>query len=54
MELVTPSIGLIIWQVIIFGLLLFVLGRFAWGPILKIIEKREKDIKISLENNKDS
>ena len=48
MDLVTPSIGLIIWQTLIFVLLLWVLKKVAWKPILAIIHKREETIKESL------
>lgn len=49
MNLVTPSLGLIIWQLIIFILLFFLLTKFAWRPIIQFIDQREKKIKISLE-----
>ena len=42
--------GLSIWTLIVFGLLLFVLGRFAWGPILGAVEAREKRIQDSLDS----
>lgn len=41
--------GLIIWTLIIFGLLLVLLGRFAWKPIIKTLQEREEKIKNSLE-----
>lgn len=49
MNLVTPSIGLIVWQLIIFVVLLGLLGKFAWKPIMQFIEKREENIRSSLE-----
>lgn len=52
MNLITPSLGLIFWQTIIFLLMLFILGKFAWKPILKFIETREKYIENSLDNAK--
>ncbi len=53
MELVKPSIGLIFWMIIIFGLLFFILARFAWKPILAMIKEREKTIEETLnEANK--
>jgi F-type H+-transporting ATPase subunit b len=42
--LVTPSFGLVIWQSLAFLLVLFVLAKFAWKPILKAIETRENNI----------
>ncbi|WDF48746.1 F0F1 ATP synthase subunit B [Chryseobacterium sp. KACC 21268] len=38
------SSGLFIIQTIIFLILLFVLGKFAWKPILKSIDERETSI----------
>jgi F-type H+-transporting ATPase subunit b len=39
----------VIWTLIIFGSLLLVLGRFAWGPLLGALQKREEFIRNSLE-----
>lgn len=52
MNLITPSLGLIFWQTIIFLLMLFILGKFAWKPIFNFIETREKYIENSLDNAK--
>ncbi len=41
--------GLMIWTVISFVLLLFLLKRFAYKPLLDVLEKREKDIRSSIE-----
>ena len=41
--------GLMIWTVITFVLLLFILKRVAWKPILTALDKRENDIKEALE-----
>ncbi len=41
--------GLIIWTVIIFVLLLIVLKKTAWKPILDALDERERTIKESLE-----
>lgn len=41
--------GLVIWTIVTFVLLLVVLGKFAWGPILSMVEEREKGIRESLE-----
>lgn len=48
MELVTPGIGLLFWMTLSFGLLLFVLGKYAWKPILKSIHDREDSIETAL------
>ena len=41
--------GLMIWTVITFIVLLFILKKVAWKPILTALDKRENDIKESLE-----
>jgi F-type H+-transporting ATPase subunit b len=41
--------GLLIWTIIIFFILLFLLKKFAWGPILKSLSEREKSIKDSID-----
>jgi len=41
--------GLSTWTLIIFGILVFVLGKFAWGPILGALEAREKGIQSALD-----
>jgi F-type H+-transporting ATPase subunit b len=44
MGLLTPDLGLFIWNVIGFLILLFILGKFAWKPILKSLKQREEGI----------
>jgi F-type H+-transporting ATPase subunit b len=44
MELVSPGIGLFIWMTLSFGLVLFILGKYAWKPILKALREREESI----------
>ncbi|MDR0363716.1 MAG: F0F1 ATP synthase subunit B [Bacteroidales bacterium] len=44
MELVTPGIGLIFWMSVAFLLLLVLLRKFAWRPILKMLKERETAI----------
>ena len=48
MELVKPSIGLIFWMFISFSIILFLLKKFAWGPILGMIKEREESIENAL------
>ena len=50
MELVTPGFGLVFWMVLSFGVVLFILKKYAWKPILKSIEDRNSFIKKSLES----
>ena len=44
MELVNPGIGLIFWMSIAFLAILYILGKFAWKPILKALKERETSI----------
>ena len=44
MQLVTPAIGLMFWTVVIFILLLVILKKFAWKPILKAVDDRNSSI----------
>jgi F-type H+-transporting ATPase subunit b len=41
--------GLSAWTLIVFAILLFVLGKYAWGPILQQVEAREKGIQSQLD-----
>ncbi len=42
------SVGLFFWQVVLFIGLIFLLRKFAWGPILDAINEREEGIKNAL------
>ena len=44
MELVNPGIGLIIWMTFAFGAILYILGKYAWNPIMKALKERESTI----------
>jgi len=46
------DIGNALWTLVIFGLVVFVLGKFAWRPILKGLNDREAFIRASLEQAK--
>ncbi|MBI2720659.1 MAG: F0F1 ATP synthase subunit B [Bacteroidetes bacterium] len=47
-SLITPSIGLIFWTTVVFLLLLVLLGKYAWKPILTAIKTREQNISTAL------
>ena len=49
MELVTPEIGLIFWTIIVFSLLLIILKKYAWKPILTAVDERNKSIEDALK-----
>lgn len=52
MELVTPGLGLIFWMTLSFGLVLFILRKYAWKPILGTIKERENFISDSIRQSK--
>ena len=49
MELLTPGTGLIVWQTFVFLLLVFLLGKLAWKPILSSLKEREMSIQEALD-----
>ncbi len=44
MELIQPGIGLIFWMTLSFLIVLFILKKFAWKPILNGLKERENTI----------
>lgn len=50
MELVKPAIGLIFWMLVSFGIILFILKKFAWKPILSALKTREESIQKALDD----
>jgi len=55
MELLSPHLGLILWTLVAFIVVLYILGKYAWKPILKSLDEREKNISdsiLSAENMK--
>lgn len=48
MELVTAHGNLIFWMLVSFSIVLFVLRKFAWKPILKALKDRENSIRDAL------
>ena len=48
MELVTPAIGLMFWTSVVFSLLLILLKKFAWKPILSAVDARNSGIEEAL------
>ncbi|MBO4645552.1 MAG: F0F1 ATP synthase subunit B [Bacteroidales bacterium] len=48
MDLITPGFGLLFWMLIGFGILYFILRKFAWPVIVKAINSREQRIEEQL------
>lgn len=49
MNLISPDFGLIFWMLIGFGILFFILAKFAWPIITKAISQREEYIQEQLD-----
>ena len=49
MELLTPNLGLVFWTAVSFGIVLWLLSKYAWGPITSALKEREESIKEALE-----
>jgi F-type H+-transporting ATPase subunit b len=47
--LIEVRLGLMVWTVVCFGITFFVLRRFAFGPIQRVIEERRERIRRSIE-----
>ncbi len=52
MSLITPDFGLFFWMLLAFGLLLLILKKFAWKPILQGLSDREGRISEALRRAK--
>lgn len=48
--LVQPDPGLFIWTILTFLILLGLLAKFAWGPLLKALDERQATIQKSLDD----
>ncbi|RIV26911.1 ATP synthase F0 subunit B [Fibrisoma montanum] len=49
MDLLTPDIGLLFWQVVIFLGIFLILRAFAWKPITASLKEREDNIQSALD-----
>ena len=52
MEIIVPNLGLIVWTLVVFLIIVFILSKFAWKPIMKAISKREESIENALSEAK--
>lgn len=48
MSLLTPHLGFFVWTVVAFVVVLLLLKKFAWKPILKSLNERESNIANSI------
>jgi len=54
MELVKPDIGLLFWMTTCFIILLVLMKKYAWGPILTALNEREQGIQTALDQAQDA
>lgn len=52
MDLIIPSEGLLVWTTLVFLILLVLLRKFAWKPILGAVKTRENNIQEALDSAK--
>jgi F-type H+-transporting ATPase subunit b len=52
MDLINPQLGLVVWMTVVFLVLLFILGKFGWPVVTKMISERETLIQNSLDEAK--
>jgi F-type H+-transporting ATPase subunit b len=50
MRLVTPDIGTIFWMLLMFIIVMVILKKFAWKPILNALRNREQSIEDALRS----
>ena len=48
-DLLTPNGGLMFWTIVIFALLLVILSRFAFKPMLAAVEARERSLQDAID-----
>ncbi len=49
MDIVLPDFGLLFWTALVFSILLILLAKFAWKPILNAVNEREQKITDALD-----
>lgn len=54
MSLIVPSEGLLFWTTVVFVILLVLLRKFAWKPILGAVQTREENIQKALDSAKEA
>lgn len=50
--MITPGLGLVFWMTLTFAILMFLLAKFAWRPILNALNERETSIVDALNQAK--
>src|SRR3954464_5488179 len=47
--LVSPDVGLMVWTLLVFGISMFILGKFAFPRIAEALDRRQKAIEDSID-----
>jgi len=47
-----PGLGLVFWMTVAFGVVLYILKKYAWKPILNVLDAREKHLAKSFSDAK--
>lgn len=50
MGLVSPDYGTIFWMVLAFSVVFYILRKYAWGPVLKMLKERDQSIEKALKS----
>lgn len=50
--MITPGLGLLFWMTLTFAILMFLLAKFAWKPIMNALNERETSIVDALNQAK--
>ena len=48
--LIEVRLGLMVWTIVCFAITFFVLRRYAFGPIQRLIDERRREIRQSIED----
>lgn len=54
MGLITPDMGLLFWMLVTFFIVIYLLKKFAWKPILESLKEREDTIEDALKSAEDA
>jgi len=50
MGLIQPDLGTVIWMLVVFGIVFYILAKFAWKPILGALQQRDQSIERALRS----
>ncbi len=50
--MINPDFGLLFWTLVSFSIVVFILGKFAWKPIMKSLKDREYEIENAIQSAK--